>query len=39
VVNFSFELPGMVKVKGWDGACSDPTHWLGLDNVRLTLVR
>ena len=38
VENFSFELPGTAKVKGWDGACSDPASWLGLDNVRLTVV-
>jgi beta-lactam-binding protein with PASTA domain len=30
--NFSFELPGTAKVKGWDGACSDPTWaWLACD--------
>jgi hypothetical protein len=29
VENFSFELPGTAKVKGWDGACSDPA-WTGL---------
>jgi beta-lactam-binding protein with PASTA domain len=29
VENFSFELPGTARVKGWDGACSDPA-WTGL---------
>jgi len=27
--NPSFELPGIAKVKGWDGACADPA-WTGL---------
>ncbi len=29
VENFSFELPGTEKVKGWDAECSDPA-WTGL---------
>jgi len=29
VVNYSFELPGLEKVKGWDGECADP-NWAGL---------
>jgi hypothetical protein len=29
VENFSFEEPGMEKIKGWDGECSDPA-WTGL---------
>ena len=29
VENFSFEQPGLEKIKGWDGVCSDP-GWTGL---------
>jgi len=29
VENFSFEIPGTEKIKGWDGACAD-SGWTGL---------
>ena len=29
IVNPSFELPGIGKIKGWDGVCADPA-WTGL---------
>ena len=29
IINQSFELPGMGKIKGWDGKCADP-NWTGL---------
>ena len=29
VINYSFELPGLEKIKGWDGECRDP-GWTGL---------
>ncbi|MFH1196617.1 MAG: CotH kinase family protein [bacterium] len=29
VINPGFEQPGTEKIKGWDGACSDP-NWTGL---------
>ena len=28
VINFSFEEPGVGKIKGWDGGCADPA-WTG----------
>ena len=28
VINFSFEDPGVGKIKGWDGGCADPA-WTG----------